>query len=287
MISQPIFFALLSLFLAGINDVVFKRFSRKDRSRGMLVFGVGLVWTTLQWLDIAYTGHGYVASSNAWLYGTLAGLCVAVANIALLEGLRHTDVSLGSTIYRLNTIVVVLLSVAFLGETLSLAKASGITLGVLAVLLLYHPAENGDPRAETLRLGLFVIITASFMRALYGVTSKAALSEGVDSNTLILFSSVCWVAAGLAYAVIVEKRFVVTTKKAIYALVSGCLVYGIVKSLITALQMGEASVVVPIANMSFVIALVVAMMFRMERLTRKKLSAIALAMGAIMLLSRV
>ena len=64
-------------------------------------------------------------------------------------------------------------------------------------------------------------------------------------------------------------------------------VYGIVKSLITALQFGEASVVIPIANMSFIMALLIALALRMERLSMRKTTAIAIAVAAIVLLSRV
>ena len=46
--DSPIFFATLSMLFAGINDVVFKRYSAKDRSRGMYVLGIGVVWTVLQ-----------------------------------------------------------------------------------------------------------------------------------------------------------------------------------------------------------------------------------------------
>ena len=43
----PILFATLSMFFAGLNDVVFKRYSTKDRSRGMYVLGIGIIWTVL------------------------------------------------------------------------------------------------------------------------------------------------------------------------------------------------------------------------------------------------
>jgi len=46
--TNAVIFALLSLCFAGLNDVAFKRYSAKDRSRGMLVFGIGLVWALLQ-----------------------------------------------------------------------------------------------------------------------------------------------------------------------------------------------------------------------------------------------
>ena len=42
--TTPVLYALLSLFFAGLNDLVFKRYAAKDRSRGMVVFAIGLVW---------------------------------------------------------------------------------------------------------------------------------------------------------------------------------------------------------------------------------------------------
>ena len=43
-------------------------------------------------------------------YGLIAGPVLALANILLIESLAHLDVSLGSTIYSLNTIGFVVLS---------------------------------------------------------------------------------------------------------------------------------------------------------------------------------
>jgi len=71
-----------------------------------------------------------------------------------------------------------------------------------------------------------------------------------------------------------------------YALVSGLIVYGIVKTLVIALSMGEASVVVTIANMSFLVALFVALVTKMEVLSVKKASAMVFAVSAILLLTQ-
>ena len=223
MISQSVLFALLSLTFAGINDVVFKQYGRQDRSRGMLIFGIGVVWTLLQYAEIQLSGQSLVLDSTTSLFGLVAGIFVAVANILLLEGLRHLDISLGSTIYRLNTVGVVLLSLVFLGESMTLVKVGGIGLGIMAVLLLYH--HGGDvSRRTTMRLGLGIIIAASLTRSLYGVISKAGLEAGADSDGLIMISAVCWVVSGFLYAVFVERRPAVTRDNVGYALVSGCLV---------------------------------------------------------------
>jgi len=53
-----------------------------------------------------------------------------------------------------------------------------------------------------------------------------------------------------------------------------------------ALQHGEASTVIPIANMSFVIALLLSVALKMETLTAKKMGAMACAISSIILLAQ-
>jgi uncharacterized membrane protein len=53
-----------------------------------------------------------------------------------------------------------------------------------------------------------------------------------------------------------------------------------------ALERGEASVVVPIANMSFVVAMLLSVFLGMERLTGRKIVAGGLAAAAIVVLAR-
>lgn len=285
MIDTAIWFALASMALGGLNEVVFKRYSARARSRGMMIAGVGLVWTVLLLLDVALRGGSIEITRDGLIYGLVAGLTVALANILLLESLRHMEVSLGSTIYRLNTIAVVILSVLFLGETMSLPKLAGISCGVIAVLMLYRQQKVFGDHAG-LRLGLSMVISGALCRALYGVVSKAGLQQGVDADLLLLTAALCWIGSGLVYARLVEHRHAITRAKILYSLLSGCLVYGIVRTLLAALARGEASIVITIANLSFLVALGVALVLKMERLNLRKLMAMGFAASAIALLAR-
>jgi len=251
----------------------------------MMICGVGLVWSFLLSLDVTIRGDSILFNTPTWIYGLVAGISVAIANILLLESLRHMEVSLGSTIYRLNTIVVVILSIVFLNEILSGFKLAGILCGIIAVLLLYHH-QNSTSSYTTLKSGLILVIIGAVLRAIYGVVTKAGLSAGADTNGLILLSALCWIVSGLLYAVLIEHRYSITRSKVSYSLVSGIIIYGIVKTLVIALSMGEASVVITIANMSFLVALFVALVLKMEVLSVKKVSAMVFAVSAILLLTQ-
>ncbi|GAB4176381.1 MAG: hypothetical protein Kow00100_18370 [Geothermobacteraceae bacterium] len=287
MISSSVFFALLSLLCAGVNDVVFKRYATKDRSRGVYVFGIGLVWAFLQLAYGGLRGFDVVLSETTLVYGFGAGVLLALSNILLLESLTHIDASLGSTVYRLNTVGVVAFSVWFLGESLGWMKGLGVAVGVGAVATLYRPGGQGEATGRRFKLFFVMVVAAAILRAAYGVVSKAGLNAGASLQQLLILAAGCWVIFGIAYALQREKRFRITGKKAVYASLSGVLVFLIVNFLLLAIEQGQASVAIPVANMSFVIALLLSAGLGMERLTRRKFAAVAMAICSILLLSRV
>ena len=279
-------FALLSLLFAGINDVTFKYYSRKKRSKGMYVFGIGIVWTVLQAITFRIQGTTLLIDQNTLLFGLVSGGFLTISNILLIESLTYIDVSFGSTIYRLNTIGVIALSTLFLREPLTLLKSLGIICGIIGVSLLYHKQHNNNSNNTTFTISFAIAVIASLARAAYGVTAKAGISQNADQNTMLILFSLSWIIGGVCYAKLREKRFRLTTKKVLYSLLSGTLVYFIVNFLMLAIKHGEASIAIPVANSSFVIALFLSMALKIEALTPRKLCAISCAVVSIILLSQ-
>jgi len=283
--SYGVGFALLCLLLTGCNDVLFKRYSIGGHSRGMLIFGVGLIWTLAQW-SLALIQDTPIEFNNATLiFGLMAGIFVTISNLLLLESLRHIKVSLGSTIYRLNTIGVILLSFVFLNEPLGWFKGFGILIGLIAVLFLYQ-GEISSSNQKQLLLFVGVAAVASFCRAAFGVSTKAGFLEGADRNSMLLIISSNWILGGAVYALWRERRFRITWEKTRFICLSSFLVVGVSNFLMLALQHGDASIVIPIANMSFVIALLLSVALKMETFTTTKIWAMALAVGSILCLAK-
>jgi drug/metabolite transporter (DMT)-like permease len=283
--SQAIGYALLSLLFAGCLDVVYKRYALKQRSRGMFLAGTGAVWGLLQFITLKYSGQSIVLDPHTVKFGLTAGVLVTLSNLLLIESLTHLQVSLGSTIYRLNTIGVVILSFLFLGESLEAFKVLGITCGIVAALFLYQ--RNSDELApQMLTLFFWIVILASMLRAGFGVVTKAGLSLQASGPTMMVIASACWMVGGFFYALLRERRVKITASKIKYSLLTGVLVYLIVNTLFAALERGDASVVVPIANLSFVVALGISIVLGMERLSARKCTALAFACASITLLTQ-
>ena len=280
--TYAIFFALVSLAAAGCLDVTFRRFSLKLRSRGMYVFGCGVVWLALQLTYLSITEVQLRLDEVTVMYGLLTGAFLVLANILLIESLSGLDVSLGSMIYRLNTIGVVAISFVLLGEDVGFVKLLGVGIGIAAVLILYRRGDGVS--IPTLFFVMAVVASAS--RAIYGVASKVALEQGASAEGLLVIAATSWIVGGFAYAAFREKRIRITGKKAVYAVVSGFLAFAVVNALIEALKHGEASVVVPIANLSFVVAMLLSVFLGMEELSGRKYLAIGCAAMSVFLMAQ-
>jgi len=282
-LSRAILFALLSLFFAGLLDVVYKRYSRKERSRGTYVFGIGVVWCVLQTAALAMGEEVLIVDATSIRYGLFAGLCLTLSNLLLLESLTHINISLGSTVYRLNTIGVVVMAFLFLGETLGGIKLLGVGLGIFAVGLLYHPDPTAMAQENRGRFLPFFLmaVAASLFRAGYGVITRGGILHQADPQTMLLLCALSWIVGGAFYARLREGRFRLTKKKVGYALVSGVLVFLVVDFLMLAVKYGEASIVIPIANMSFVMAMILSVVLRFEPFSLRKGAAMAVACLAI------
>lgn len=283
---MAVLFALVSMAFAGINDVVFKRYALSTRARGTYLFGIGCVWLTINAAGAAAlqgTGDGLRWNALGLGVGLVGGALLALSNLGFIESLARIPVSLGATIYRLNTIGVVLLSVLLLGESLGLLRGAGIVLGVLAVLLLYERGHTAASHIAAAFVGLAV--AAALLRAAFAVLAKWAVIEGADARVILTLAPLAWIAIGAAYAHQREGRFRITRQKAHYALASGALIAVVAGGLMFAIERGDASLVVPIANLSFAVSLLISVGLGMERLSLRKLAALGCAALALFALA--
>lgn len=282
--SYAVAFALLSMTFGGLIDTLYKIYARRARSRGIYLFGMGLVWLLLQLIELNARGEVLRFSSVDLRYGIAAGVMVTLSNLLYIESMTHLDISLGATIYRLNTVGVVVLGFLLLGEPLGIVKMLGIACGVIAVIFLYQP--DGSDRGRIVAAFIWVMILALLLRAAFGVISKGGITAGASPSMIMLIAAICWMAGGMGYALSRERSVSVGAKELGYCLGSGLIVFAIVNFLMLGLRFGEATIVIPIANLSFVVALGISVALGYERLTSRKCVAVGFAAAAIFLLSR-
>jgi uncharacterized membrane protein len=200
--------------------------------------------------------------------------------------MSHNDVGICATIYRLNLVLVALGAFILLGESVSVLKISGIFFATVAVFMFFLDSKHKHAIAKA-RLGFYLVAIAAFLRAGMGLSYKYAFIEGVDRTELLFINGISWIIGGAVYVLLKERhcdgKF--NRKSWTYGVISGFLICGIVLFMALALQHGDAAVVLPLAQMSFLGTCGLGILFLKEKLSFKKAAGIIAGIVCILLMS--
>ena len=283
-------FSFCCLVCSAVNDLFFKFFARKPRSRGLFVMTVGIVGTVcMAFLPDKFSGN--IPMTLFW--GSVCGIFSAVGNILLIESMTYLSAGICSTIYRLNLALVVPFSVLFFNEKLFWYQYVGVGLAIMAVLAFLPSSGNSggqEKKSKSLALPMIMIITASIFRAGLGLSCKGGPLMGASTNGINFIIEVYWIVSGLAYYLIKERSNAdcrMDRKLAGYGTLSGVMVAAILFFMMKALNSpgGGASIVLTIAQMSFILTFILSIIILKEKVTMLKIGAIICGIGAMILLS--
>lgn len=290
-------FALAGMACAAVNDLVFKKFADGRRPVGLYMTVIGGVWCGV-FLSLASWREGLPAPLPArfWACAAGAGACSALANLLLIEGMARNEAGVSAALYRLNLVPASLMAFAWLGEALTVPKLAGIVLAAGAVLCFWSaasefrpdPREAGHPLApchgRRALLGLGLVSLAALLRAGMGIVTKLGMADyAAQRNLFLAVNGMAWILTGLLVQAFRDGRHsgaegrIVRRETYAFGAVSGALVCGIVLFMALALSGGDASVVLPIMQLSFVATAVGGILFLDEALTNRKALGFLLA----------
>lgn len=220
-------------------------------------------------------------SSTTLLWGGISGLFGVAANLLLVQTMKQMEMGICATVYRMNLIPAAILAILFFNEELSLSKLTGLIAAVLAVLLFFGRTDKAGTSA-----GIFpwcMLILACMFRAGMGLTYKWGMVEGASLYGLLCINGLVWIVGGLIYWLSLELRLE-TRGHGIgsHGVLSGILTAGIVLFLGMALRYGDASLVLPLAQLSFLPTCIAGIIILREGSSPRKLAGMFMAVGCIL-----
>lgn len=271
-------FALGAMACFGISDLIYKRGATAAIPSSDFLMAQAWMFcpgvTLYAWL----TGNLHLHAPAVW--GALAGLFLFVALYNFTQSLHGGAVSTNAPIFRLNFTLTAALAILILGEPLTVAKAVALGLALVAVWLLL--AETGAERGKVDLASLAQVLLATVTMALTNLFYKIGLQHGAPPETMVatqawMFSSLATIAGFWRGGIRVPRRGWT------YAGLAALALFGAFVLLMHALALGPASVLVPVAQMSFVITALAGIAMFGERLDRRKGLGLAVAAVALVL----
>jgi drug/metabolite transporter (DMT)-like permease len=271
-------FALAAMVCFGVSDLVYKRGAAAGIKASEFVMLQAWVFCPGVTLYALLTGTLTLHVSALW--GALAGLFIYVAVFNFAASLQGGAVSTNAPIFRLNFILTAALAILLLGEPMTLPKAAALVGALVAVWLLL--AEPGKRDAIN-KSSLFRVLIATAAMAFANLFYKVGLQQGALPETLV--SAQAWVFSSLATFLhwFAGRRLRPTPGAWRYSSLAAVALAVAFISLTHGLAHGPASVLVPVAQMSFVFtALIGAVLFH-EILNARKRTGLLIAVVALAL----
>ena len=225
------------------------------------VFREELVWST----GLAY---GFV---NGWL--------AFIAFLFVLLALSRGEVTSLVPLIRLNFAVTGLLTVIFLGEQLNTMRSIALVACAAAIFSIGWTSTG----TSTDRRAVLYAVVAMFSFGFMGLLYKLGLADGATPSAMVLAQSLGVFSLAAPFAFVRRRDFAKGFGKNCVPLACGVLTAASYVALATAFTYGDAVVVAPIAQLGFVVAIVLSLVFLGETLTQNKIVGILLAMTGITL----
>jgi len=277
--------SIVALVLMGVQRFLYKVSAERE---------CNTVWTTFSFMaTVTILSAGFFLAlkesvSDARMLLLTAGINSAsfvLGTITHIEALKYVPSSVVYPIIRLNMVVVVLFSILFLHDRVSLHQVLGILLAIAVIVILTRDAEELKGAMRSVRKGLFLVFVSLVSGSVASISSKFA---AVYSNKLGFMALSYFLGTVFSAALIRKSGKEGSGGSRIDAIRIGLLM-GLINfvgfyTFLAALSVGPLSIIVSITGMHFVIAVLLSVVVYKEKLSGMRIVGMGLAIVSILFL---
>ena len=269
-------YACGSAFFAGITAILAKVGIKKIDSNLATAIRT-IVVLIFAWIMVRLTGSYTPIGSigtRTLIYLTLSGIATGASWLCYFRALQLGDVNKVTPIDKSSTILTMILAVIFLNEGLNEKKIIAMVLiGVGTMLMITRKKSSGTKSRAWLIYALLSAVFASLTSIL------ANLGTAYRTGVVLVMA---WV---VVFVTKKQKQVrSMTFRDGMFLILSGIATGASWLCYYRALQLGEASVVVPIDKLSIVVTIVFSSVFLNERLQPKAFFGLLMIVGGTLLL---
>lgn len=278
--------AMGSAFFAGITAILAKCGIRKTDSTVATAVRT-IVVLAMSFLMVLLVGSlptiGTI-SWQSWLFLILSGLSTGASWLCYFRALQLGDVNKVVPIDKSSTILTMLLAMLFLGESITWLKV--LCMAAIAVGTYLMIDRKQSVSKKTSKAWVIYAVLSAIFAAATSILGKVGIHD-VESNlgTMLRTAVVLGMAWMMVFVTGKRKMVFQTTKKElVFISLSGLATGASWLCYYKALQMGPASVVVPIDKLSILVTIAFSYFVLREKLSWKSLGGLALIVSGTLAL---
>ena len=277
--------SIAALVLMGVQRFLYKVSAERECDTAWTTFSFMATVTVLSVIFFLSRRETLTDARMLLLTAGINSASFVLGTITHIEALKHLPSGVAYPIIRLNMVVVVLFSVLFLHDRVSLHQVLGILLAIVVIVILTRDAEERKGSLGSIRKGLLLVFVSLISGSVASISSKFA---AVYSNKLG-FMALSYFLGTLFSAALIrtsgKERSGGSRKDAIsIGLLMGLINFVGFYTFLTALSVGPLSIIVSITGLHFVIAVLLSVIVYKENLSRTRMLGMALAVASVLFL---
>ena len=270
------------MLFAGASDTILKKQAMSGCSQGQFMAIAGIVWSSVFIFSALVTGQN-LPSWETIKWTLTIGSLSAFSNYLLIFSMKKLEAGVATTIYRLNMAFAAIIAFIFLAEPINFMKVCGLFLACSSVFCFVQHQQKIVTDGTWLML--FIVLIASLMRSVYGISYKIALDRDVQYLWFLSGPGLGWTILG-SMTGFNSGSIRIPVSTILRGTGAGFLLCGLVFFFAKALEYGQASVIIPVSQMSFVVTAILAWLFFGEKFAVRKIFGLILACSSICFLSQ-
>ncbi len=273
--KPEIFFAMVCMVCLGLSDFLYRFGQRYGLQPAAFMLLQNLAYIGCASLFGVFNGQLII--NAGLLFGLVNGWLAFFAFLFVLLALARGEVTRLVPLIRLNFAVTALLTIIFLGEPIDLIRTVGLALCAAAIITI----GASDTHSVNDRKAIVFAIGAMLSFGLMGLLFKLGLGLGATPGAMVFAQSLGVFTLACPFAIYRGQTIALQGGKFWVPVCCGVLTASSYVALATAFTYGDAVVVAPIAQLSFVLAVALSIVFLGERLSLKKVLGIFFAVAGI------
>lgn len=268
-------YALAAMVCYGLGDFIYKRSAADGVEPLHFLTAQAWVFCPLSFIYAAATGTLVLGVGALW--GGLAGLFILLAFNAFLRSLAGGAVSIVAPIFRLSFLITAALAIVVLDEPVTVAKVIGLALALTAIWLLL----GGGGHGTLSRQSLIQVAIATVALGAGNFCHKMGLHFGATPETGVAAQASVFCGLVTLITLTRDKGYRLPPATWKHSIPAALVLLGAFLLLLHALAVGPASVLVPIAQMGFIVTAALGVAVFGEHLTPRKFAGLAAAIAAL------
>ena len=281
-----ILYAFASAFFAGITAILAK-IGIKNTDSNLATAIRTIVILVFSWLMVFIVGSFNTItelSTKTIIFLILSGMATGLSWLCYFKALQLGNVNKVTPLDKSSTILTMILAMIFLGEKITVLKLICIVLIGAGTYLMIEKKEDSKQAKDN--KWLFFALGSAIFASLTSILGKVGI-EGVESNLgtairTIVVLIMAWVVVFVTNKQGQIKNIDKTSWK--FLILSGLTTGLSWLCYYKALQLGEASIVVPIDKLSIVVTIAFSYFILKERLNKKSILGLVLIVAGTLLL---